>query len=163
MLFFTVCRSYISHCVSKCVISFCLLNDWLIEVTSPPIAFCTSKDRLLLLASNGITCIIPMLPTVTDVADFMVCVCSTRRWTKTDEPIEMQTAYMCELKEPCTKWECTMAAPGECNWTIHAKWRCSLESNYFDHLLLVIVTASIQHLSLRYQKKRFWFLILTIQ
>ena len=28
MLFFTVCRSYISHCVSKCVMSFCLLNDY---------------------------------------------------------------------------------------------------------------------------------------
>jgi len=32
MLFLTVCRSYISHCVSKCVMSFCLLNDyWLID------------------------------------------------------------------------------------------------------------------------------------
>jgi len=28
----TVCRSYISHCVSKCVMSFCLLNDyWLTD------------------------------------------------------------------------------------------------------------------------------------
>jgi len=26
---FTVCRSYISHCVSKCVMSFCLLNDYI--------------------------------------------------------------------------------------------------------------------------------------
>jgi len=32
VIFFTVCRSYISHCVSKCVMSFCLLNDyWLID------------------------------------------------------------------------------------------------------------------------------------
>ena len=33
VLFFTVCRSYISHCVSKCVMSSCLLNDfyWLID------------------------------------------------------------------------------------------------------------------------------------
>jgi len=31
VIFFTVCRSYISHCVSKCIMSFCLLNDyWLI-------------------------------------------------------------------------------------------------------------------------------------
>jgi len=25
---FTVCRSYVSHCVSKIVMSFCLLNDY---------------------------------------------------------------------------------------------------------------------------------------
>jgi len=32
MLFFTVCRSYTSHCVSKSVMSFCLLNDyWLTD------------------------------------------------------------------------------------------------------------------------------------
>jgi len=32
MLFFTVCRSYICHCVSKCIMSFCLLNEyWLTD------------------------------------------------------------------------------------------------------------------------------------
>jgi len=32
MLFFNVCRSYISHCVSKCVLSFYLLSEyWLID------------------------------------------------------------------------------------------------------------------------------------
>jgi len=32
--------------------------------------------------------------------------------------------------------ECTSAPPGECDWTVCVWRRCSLMSNYFDHLLL---------------------------
>jgi len=30
---------------------------------------------------------------------------------------------------------CTLAPPGEYNWTAHVRRRCGLMSNYFDHLL----------------------------
>ena len=29
---------------------------------------------------------------------------------------------------------CTLAPPGEYDWTVHVRWWCSLMSNYFDHL-----------------------------
>jgi len=29
---------------------------------------------------------------------------------------------------------CTLAPPGEYDWTVRARWRCGLTSNYFDHL-----------------------------
>jgi len=32
---------------------------------------------------------------------------------------------------------CTLAPPGEYDWTIHVWQRCGLTSNYFDHLLLL--------------------------
>ena len=34
---------------------------------------------------------------------------------------------------------CKLAPPGEYNWTVRVWWRCSLMSNYFDHLLLLFV------------------------
>jgi len=33
---------------------------------------------------------------------------------------------------------CTLAPPGEYDWTVHVRWRCGLMSNYFDHLLLLL-------------------------
>jgi len=32
---------------------------------------------------------------------------------------------------------CTLAPPGEYVWTVRVRQRCSLMSNYFDHLLLL--------------------------
>jgi len=32
--------------------------------------------------------------------------------------------------------ECTLAPPGEYDWTVRVRRRCGLMSNYFDHLLL---------------------------
>jgi len=32
---------------------------------------------------------------------------------------------------------CTLAPPGEYDWTVHVRRRCGLMSNYFDHLLLL--------------------------
>jgi len=29
---------------------------------------------------------------------------------------------------------CTFTPPGKYDWTVHVWWRCSLMSNYFDHL-----------------------------
>jgi len=31
-------------------------------------------------------------------------------------------------------WEDTLVPPGEYDWTVRLWWRCSLMSNYFDHL-----------------------------
>jgi len=41
-------------------------------------------------------------------------------------------------KAPCTRWECTLAPPGEYDCTICAHWQCgrSLTSNYSHHLVL---------------------------
>jgi len=36
-------------------------------------------------------------------------------------------------------WEGTLALPGQHNWTIHLLRQCSLVSNYFDHLLLLLL------------------------
>jgi len=33
---------------------------------------------------------------------------------------------------------CTLAPPGEYDWTVHVRRRCSLMSNYFDYLLLLL-------------------------
>jgi len=32
---------------------------------------------------------------------------------------------------------CTLAPPGECDWTVCVRRQCGLMSNYFDHLLLL--------------------------
>jgi len=32
---------------------------------------------------------------------------------------------------------CTLAPPGEYNWTVQVQWRCGLMPNYFDNLLLL--------------------------
>jgi len=37
---------------------------------------------------------------------------------------------------------CTLATPEEYNWTIRVRRRCGLTSNYFDHLLLLLLTVS---------------------
>jgi len=34
---------------------------------------------------------------------------------------------------------CTLTPPGEYDWTIDVRWRCGLMSNYFDHLLLLLL------------------------
>jgi len=34
---------------------------------------------------------------------------------------------------------CTLASPGECDWTVHVHWRCGLMSYYFDHLFSFIM------------------------
>ena len=74
MLFFTVCRSYISHCVSKCVMSFCLLNDyWLIEHSFVVVSFrsseaATSNCELLLIYTASVNCdLLPWLTNVTKI------------------------------------------------------------------------------------------------
>ena len=33
---------------------------------------------------------------------------------------------------------CTLAPPGQCDWTVRVRRRCGLMSNYFDHLLLLL-------------------------
>ena len=40
------------------------------------------------------------------------------------------------------RWESTLAPPGEQNWTICLQRQCSLMSNYFDHLLLLLLVYS---------------------
>jgi len=35
------------------------------------------------------------------------------------------------------EWACILAPPEEYDWTVHARRRCGLMSNYFDHLLLL--------------------------
>jgi len=40
-------------------------------------------------------------------------------------------------------WQGTLAPPGEYNWTIRLQWRCSLMSNYFDHLSLLSVKCNV--------------------
>jgi len=36
--------------------------------------------------------------------------------------------------EPCFRWESASMTSGEYDWTICARWRCGLMSNYSDHL-----------------------------
>ena len=36
-------------------------------------------------------------------------------------------------------WEGTLTPPDEYDWTVHLRRRCGLRSNYFDHLLVVLV------------------------
>jgi len=38
-------------------------------------------------------------------------------------------------KGTCIRCGCTLAQPGEYDWTVHVRWRCAFLSNYFDHLL----------------------------
>jgi len=38
---------------------------------------------------------------------------------------------------------CTLAPPGEYNWTVHGRRRCGLMSNYFDHLFLFSQVSSL--------------------
>jgi len=33
---------------------------------------------------------------------------------------------------------CTLAPPGEYEWTVHVQRRCGLMSNYFDHLFYLL-------------------------
>jgi len=40
----------------------------------------------------------------------------------------------------CTRWRCTLSPPGEYNRTIRVRWRCGLVSNYFDHIIIIIVS-----------------------
>jgi len=37
-------------------------------------------------------------------------------------------------REPCFRWESASMTSGEYDWTICARWRCGLMSNYSDHL-----------------------------
>ena len=37
-------------------------------------------------------------------------------------------------REPCFRWESASMSYGEYDWTICARWRCGLVSNYSDHL-----------------------------
>ena len=39
----------------------------------------------------------------------------------------------------CTRLGCTLAPPGECDGTVRVRRRCGLMSNYFDHLLLLLL------------------------
>jgi len=39
---------------------------------------------------------------------------------------------------------CTLAPPGEDDWTVHVRWRCGLVSDYFDHLLLLLQTFTVR-------------------
>jgi len=31
------------------------------------------------------------------------------------------------------RWVCTLAPPGEYDWSVRVQWQCGLSSNYFDH------------------------------
>ena len=42
-------------------------------------------------------------------------------------------------KEPCITWGCTLAPPGEYDRTVQLRRRCGFMSNYFDHLLLLLL------------------------
>jgi len=42
-------------------------------------------------------------------------------------------------KEACVRWGCTSLPPGKSYWTVHVRQRCGLVSNYFDHLLILVV------------------------
>jgi len=37
-------------------------------------------------------------------------------------------------REPCFRWESASMSSGKYDWTICARWRCGLMSNYSDHL-----------------------------
>ena len=45
---------------------------------------------------------------------------------------------------------CTLAPPGEYNWTIHVQWRCSLMSNYFVHLCVNLLPLDVVVMLLAY-------------
>jgi len=47
-------------------------------------------------------------------------------------------------KEACIRQDCTLAPPGAHDWTIRVWRRCSLMSNYSDHLLLLILLLRLQ-------------------
>ena len=64
--------------------------------------------------------------------------CSAHGWTvkkRLDWSRALWWTYFCEPKEPCITWGCTLAPPGEYDWTIRARWRYGLRSNYFDTCL----------------------------
>jgi len=41
------------------------------------------------------------------------------------------------------RWGCTLASPGEYQWTVHVRQQCGLLSNYFAHLSLLLHTAKL--------------------
>ena len=43
----------------------------------------------------------------------------------------------CQLYSSCVRCGCTLALPGQWDWTICARRRCGHVSNYFEHLLTV--------------------------
>jgi len=59
-----------------------------------------------------------------------------------------------EERYPILYMRCTLAPPGEYYWTVHLRRRCSLMSNYFDHLL--ICTAKMSQVRC-YVLWNFWF------
>jgi len=48
-------------------------------------------------------------------------------------------------REPCIWRGCTLAPPSEYDWTqtVHVQRWCGLMSNYFDHLLLLVILPSV--------------------
>jgi len=56
-------------------------------------------------------------------------------WTNWDAIWVVESGWP---KEPCIRWGCTLAQPGEYDGTFHMQRRCWLISNYFDHLLLLL-------------------------
>jgi len=56
---------------------------------------------------------------------------------KTAETIEMFLVTDMYLLNRVLDWVCTLALPGEYEWTIRARQRCGPMPNYFDHLLFM--------------------------
>ena len=50
------------------------------------------------------------------------------------------TPDLCGPNQPCirNRWGCTLAPPGEYDWTIRVLWRCGRMLHYFDHWLILL-------------------------
>ena len=56
-----------------------------------------------------------------------------------------------ELVQSKCWWQCILAQPGKYDWTIRVRQRCGLMSNYFDHMLLLLLIIIIRpHCSTMY-------------
>jgi len=78
-----------------------------------------------------------------------LCVGIAGERCKTAEPIDASFTGtdLRGSKEPCVRWECTSALPGEYDWAIHARrWR-GLMLYYFYHLLVLQNSLEITQLN----------------
>ena len=50
---------------------------------------------------------------------------------------------MCGHNEPCIEWTCTLAPPGDYNWTVCAWRRCGLLSDYCGSLLIFLSLSTL--------------------
>ena len=51
------------------------------------------------------------------------------------------------MSKNCTYTRCRLAPPGEYNWTIRARRRCGLMSNYSGHLSLLRISKEIRYIN----------------